>query len=72
MKWVLDAIIGNSDILKACSRHSFDIDLNKERVAGKRWKCSNCGGEVDEIKKSWYEKGLEHGEEIKERDGIVN
>ncbi len=60
MRRLLDAIIANNNVLEECSRHSFDIDISK-RVADKRWKCSNCGGELDDSRKSWYEKGLEHG-----------
>ncbi|HEY9610580.1 hypothetical protein [Allocoleopsis sp.] len=52
----------NGAILDGCGRHDFSIDLRPEKVAGKRWKCANCGGEVNSENKYWYELGLEHND----------
>lgn len=52
----------NNKVLKSCPKHSFDIDIRKDRVAERSWRCSNCGGDIDNLRKYWFEKGLEHGE----------
>ena len=51
----------NSALLDSCTSHDFSIDMNPERVIGKRWRCTNCGGHVDHVCKNWYESGLKHG-----------
>jgi hypothetical protein len=53
----------NHRILDSCTRHAFDIDKNPGQVFGKKWECSNCGGNVDSMAKLWYERGLQHGKE---------
>lgn len=50
----------NSKTLEACPGHNFSIDVTPEKPIGKRWKCENCGGEVDSPAKAWYEKGRKH------------
>ncbi|MDO6355294.1 hypothetical protein Q3V94_09500 [Caloramator sp. CAR-1] len=59
-KEIFQMVIENQNKLKSCSRHDFSIDITADRALGKRYRCSNCGGEVDSIEKYWYEKGLEH------------
>jgi hypothetical protein len=46
--------------LDSCKKHSFDEDVTPDRVLGKTYKCTSCGGTVDSITKSWYELGLKH------------
>lgn len=46
--------------LDACDRHNFNIDLHPEKTTGKRWRCANCGGEVNSENKHWYELGIQH------------
>ncbi len=48
-------VVENNKILNSCSIHSFDKEISK-----RKWKCSNCGGTVNSLAKSWYEKGLSH------------
>lgn len=46
----------NSKILDSCTHHDF------QRILGShRYKCSHCGGEVDCVSASYYNKGFEHG-----------
>ncbi|MEK4883650.1 hypothetical protein NST81_02815 [Bacillus sp. FSL W8-0223] len=59
-KEIVKQVIENEKRLKSCTRHRFAKDLTPDKPWGKRWKCVNCGGEVDNTAKNWYEKGLEH------------
>lgn len=60
-KEIFQQVKENSNKLNSCSRHDFSIDTTPDKKFGKRYKCVNCGGEIDSIEKYWYEKGLEHG-----------
>jgi hypothetical protein len=51
----------NHKKIESCNKHDFSIDLNPDKKFDKKYQCSKCGGHVDAIKKSWYEKGLKHG-----------
>ena len=50
----------NSKKLEGCTRHDFSIDNTPEKPLLKKFKCTNCGGEVDSQYKKWYELGIEH------------
>ena len=50
----------NNRKLNSCPLHDFSIDLKPDRKLGKDWQCTQCGGNISSIDKSWYEKGLEH------------
>lgn len=63
-KEIFEQAKANQRKLNSCPKHSFTIDLTPTRVMGKRWKCANCGGEIEGINKSWYEDGLKHGGNI--------
>jgi hypothetical protein len=63
---LIERVRRNYRILDTCFRHDFSIDLRPDTMVGKRWKCANCSGEVDSIRKDWYEMGLHHGQ--KEKD----
>lgn len=60
-KDILSKAMENEKRLGSCKVHDFSIDVTPEKVMGKRWKCSKCLGETDNISKYWYNKGLEHG-----------
>lgn len=50
----------NHKKLASCKLHDFSIDLTPGKPWGNRYQCVNCGGEVDDTRKEWYEKGLKH------------
>lgn len=57
---IWDEVKANHARLDACRLHNFAIDTTPDRPLGKKWKCTACGGVVDEIRKQWYERGLAH------------
>lgn len=59
----------NTKRLESCTLHSFDIDIFPDLLVGKKWQCSNCHGEVDSVKKLWYEEGLAHGRVLHDISG---
>ena len=46
----------NRKLLDSCSKHDFSI-----KAEHGRYRCKNCGGDVDVSAKIWYETGLKHG-----------
>lgn len=50
----------NRELLDGCEYHNFSIDLLPEKAMGKRWRCTNCEGEVNSENKYWYELGIKH------------
>lgn len=63
-KQLIEQVKKNHETLRNCKQHDFSIDLTPERILGKRWKCSECGGEVGGSEKRWYELGLKHGKDV--------
>lgn len=72
MNKILAEIKANSAKLDGCIVHDFSICLDRrtkqpiaeptpQQTFGGRWRCKNCGGEVDASAKRWYNLGLEHG-----------
>ena len=64
---IMADIKANTDKLNSCTGHAFTIPfdrLTKKEISvpnlGCRWRCSNCGGEVDATARIWYNKGVEH------------
>jgi len=67
---ILAQVRANTAKLEGCSEpHDFSIALNRhtkqplpnptpQQTFGCRWQCSKCGGHVDAIDKSWYNRGL--------------
>jgi hypothetical protein len=49
----------NKSKLNKCLRHDFKEISND--ITGKRYKCSNCGGEVTSSQQIWYNIGFKHG-----------
>lgn len=76
VKALLEAGRANSKKLDDCAGpHDLSVDLSGPAVIlGKRWGCAKCGGEVDGIRKLWYERGLAHGraERAVELAGALN
>lgn len=61
IKKIMEKVKENDKRLKECDPpHDFSIALTLSPRL-KKWKCSKCKGEIDNIYKCWYEKGLEHG-----------
>lgn len=70
---VLDEVKSNIAKLDGCDGpHDFSIAINRHtkkplenqqptHVFGAKWQCSKCGGYVDAINRTWYERGLKHG-----------
>jgi hypothetical protein len=49
----------NHKKLKSCNLHNFE-DITPDRKIYKKYKCKNCGGELDGINVSYYHLGLKH------------
>lgn len=58
---IFEEVKANSALLNSCSRHAFEPFQKYPSGMVKKYKCSNCGGTVDSLARSWYERGLEHG-----------
>ena len=56
-KEILEQVKSNRAKLDSCIGHKFVGDTGK---VFHKFKCSNCGGEVDAVAKSWYERGQAH------------
>ena len=63
---IANGVLENNKLLNSCSFHIFDpID---DPHLSRKFICKNCGGVVDAIRKSWYEKGIEHSQPREERN----
>lgn len=49
----------NIERLRACPRHEFSPILPR-RVLGQRYRCIECGGDVDAHAYHWYMEGRRH------------
>jgi len=68
---VLENVTKNLAILKECPKHGFvelesgELEtsgiLYEPRSMARRYKCLNCGGQLESITVYWYNKGLQHG-----------
>ena len=64
----------NAETLAKCPEHEFfELDTGEletsgipysPKKTGKRYECYYCGGQLNSINVSWYNKGLEHGGKI--------
>jgi len=68
VKQIAESVAENYNVLRTCNLHNFSIDLSPEKQLGKTYRCQNCGGEVDGVKRLWYEIGLRHGTGVSEDD----
>lgn len=57
---MFELVQSNYKKLNTCSIHDFSIDLTPSSNIRKQYKCTNCGGCVDNLRKKWYEEGLKH------------
>ena len=53
----------NKNKLNSCNYHQFD-DITPNLKMGKKYKCKNCGGELNSINVSYYNLGLKHAKNI--------
>lgn len=77
---IMELVKENHARLCSCHLHEFveisegDLDYSgikyESRILGKKYKCTNCGGEVDSMTKHWYDKGVEHGKRDLTPDGV--
>jgi len=49
----------NNVLLRSCSFHKFEPHPSPNM--SRRFICTRCMGVVGAVEKSWYERGLEHG-----------
>lgn len=61
MKKIFEEVKENHKKLDSCNLHDFSIDNNPEKLYGRKYQCTKCGGVVDSVTKSWYESGVAHG-----------
>jgi len=66
-KKLFEQVQANRRKLDSCKLHKFSIDKTPNKKYDKKDECENCGGEVDSVRKMWYETGYEHakGDEVK-------
>lgn len=57
-KCIWEKVAANKGKLKECHRHEF-----KRMIGSRRYRCENCGGEVDVTSAHYYKEGLKHGKE---------
>lgn len=48
----------NHEALTACAGHAFAVIDSTKLMP--RYRCANCGGEVDSHAAHWYQRGREH------------
>jgi hypothetical protein len=58
----LDRCVGPHDFSIALDRHTKKPMQNttQNQTFGCKWQCSKCGGYVDAINRTWYNRGLQH------------
>lgn len=73
---ILKQVKENTAKLDGCSvPHDFSIALDRrthkpmenptpQQTFGCRWQCAKCGGHVDAINRTWYNRGLKHGKVV--------
>lgn len=54
----------NAAKLRPCEYHVF-IDATPEVVLGKRYRCKNCGGEIDSHAHYWFRIGYTQGRGVR-------
>lgn len=60
-KQILADVRKNMAALDACAGpHDFSIDATPQKPLFKKWRCSKCGGVVEQQCRLWYERGLKH------------
>lgn len=46
--------------LNSCASHVFVMTSNPD-ILKRKFRCSNCQGEIDDIAHDWYQKGFQDG-----------
>lgn len=59
MKTLWAEVQANGRALEACAQHSFAPVLPLQTMRQK-YRCEHCGGTIDAIAHSWYQKGRAH------------
>lgn len=54
------AVKANHRKLDGCPAHKFS-PVDPSKAVDRSYRCSACGGEVDAIAFSWFQRGLEQG-----------
>lgn len=52
---IWEQVKGNSAKLNACRYHEFERVSTSEFIS--KYRCKNCGGEVDALARHWHEQG---------------
>ncbi|QGF21774.1 putative sigma-factor [Bacillus phage vB_BcM_Sam46] len=60
MQNIWEQVKENDAKLRKCQQHDFSIDLEPGSTWNKKWKCTKCGGHVQNQAKYWYEMGVTH------------
>jgi hypothetical protein len=61
MESIWQDVKANSKKLEECPCHDFSIDLTPDKIIGKKYQCTKCGGTIDDYHKRWYDRGVQHG-----------
>lgn len=59
-KAIWDMVVANHDKLESCPGPHVFQNITPEKKIGKRYRCTMCGGEAEQLNVSWYNKGLGH------------
>ena len=63
MREIAEQVMANHAKLRACAYHEFeriarpDDSPDVQARLGDKWRCTNCGGEIDSVAHSWHEQG---------------
>jgi hypothetical protein len=70
---ILQQVLANTAALESCAGHDFSIALDRhtkkpiknpthhQQTFDCKWRCSKCGGYIDAINRTWYNRGLKDG-----------
>ena len=58
---ILAQVQENQARLASCRLHAFDEKV-EAMPFGSKWRCTACGGVVDIVALTWYQRGVAHGQ----------
>lgn len=58
---ILAKVKENQRRLDSCKGHAFDEQV-EAMPFGSKWRCTACGGVVDIVARTWYLRGVAHGQ----------
>jgi hypothetical protein len=67
VKKIWEDVKANQTLLRSCKRHDFQ-PFKGEGENVFKYRCSRCLGEVDAVKRMWYEEGVRHATFVQEDD----